>query len=196
MSAYVINLTINTGTDFIQVFDLYKSSNRVIDLTNYTAASSLRKHKNSSTSVSFTVGFPDRKKGKIKISIPSWVTSRLKPGKYVYDILLTNSSGDKRIVVEGTILARAGVSTGCSFSTPTSAQRLCIAVIDENDSNSVITMDTLWSQFRSSYPNRTFYLLQPTNVGFGVSVNNSNYNTLSCPNNFLNETIVNIPPLI
>jgi hypothetical protein len=196
MSVYVNNLTINIGTDFVQTYDLYQSGGKVIDLTGYSAASSLRKHRDSGTAVSFTVGFPDRTNGKIKISIPSWTTNRLKPGRYVYDILMTKPNGDKGIIVEGTIHARAGISTGCSFSTPTSAQRLCIAVIDESDSQTASGMYTKWEQFRSSYPNRTFYLLQPTNVGYGNSVNNTNYTDLVCPDNFLNETTVNVSPLI
>jgi hypothetical protein len=196
MSVYVNNLTINIGTDFIQTYDLYQSDGKSINLTGYSAASSLRKHRGSGTAVSFTVGFPDRKNGKIKISIPSWTTSRLKPGRYVYDIMMTKANGEKTIIVEGTINARPSISTGCSFSLPTSAQRLCIAVIDENDNIPVSVMETLWEQFRSTYPNRTFYLLQPTTVGFGVSVNNTNYDTLRCPDNFLSETTVNVPPLI
>ena len=103
MSVYVNNLTINIGTDFVQTYDLYQSGGKVIDLTGYSAASSLRKHRDSGTAVSFTVGFPDRTNGKIKISIPSWTTNRLKPGRYVYDILMTKPNGDKGIIVEGTI---------------------------------------------------------------------------------------------
>ena len=194
MSVYVNNLTINIGTDFVQTYDLYQSGGKVIDLTGYSAASSLRKHRDSGTAVSFTVGFPDRTNGKIKISIPSWTTNRLKPGRYVYDILMTKPNGDKGIIVEGTIHARAGISTGCSFSLPTSAQRLCIAVIDE--ASGLTDQDNKWSQFRSSYPNRTFYLLQPTNVGYGNSVNNTNYTDLACPHNYLNETTVNVSPMI
>jgi hypothetical protein len=196
MAVYVNNLTINIGTDFVQTYDLYQSGGKVINLTGYSAASSLRKHRDSGTAVSFTVGFPDRTNGKIKISIPSWTTNRLKPGRYVYDILMTKPNGDKGIIVEGTIHARAGISTGCSFSTPTSAQRLCIAVIDESDSQTASGMYTKWEQFRSTYPNRTFYLLQPTGVGYGTSVNNTNYTDLACPDNFLNETTVNVSPLI
>lgn len=196
MAVYVNNLTINIGTDFEQIYDLYQSGGKIIDLAGYTAASSLRKHKGSTTSVSFTVGFPDRKNGQIKISIPSWISSRLKPGRYVYDILLTKPTGDKSIVVEGNINARAGISTGCSFSLPTSAQRFCIAVIDENSETGQVAMGNLWGQFRSTYPNRTFYLLQPTIVGYGNSVNNTNYDELKCPDNFLNETTVNVSPLI
>jgi len=197
MSVYVKNLTINNGTDFTEKFELYQTGGNPIDLTNYNAASSLRKHSNSQTSVSFTVGFTDRKNGKIKISIPSWTTSRLKPGRYVYDILLTKPNGDKTIAVEGSVLARAGISTGCSFAVPTSAQRLCIAVIDENSNTPASGMSTKWDTFRSTYPNRTFYLLQPTaSNGFGQLVNNTNYTTLKCPDNFLNETTVNVSPLI
>ena len=69
-------------------------------------------------------------------------------------------------------------------------------MIDESDRESKSGMSTKWATFRNSYPNRTFYLLQPTTVGFGVSVNNTNYDTLRCPSNFLTETTINVPPLI
>lgn len=197
-AVYTHNITINSGADYTQEYDLFESGGRVINLTNYSAKAQLRKHKGSSTAVSFTIGFTNRSAGKIKLSIPSWTTSRLKPGRYVYDILFTKPNGDRDIVLEGNANVRAGISTGCSFSLPTSAQRLCIAVIDESSGNihTTATMQTKWEQFRSTYPNRTFYLLQPTDVGYGTSVNNTNYNILKCPDNFLNETTVNTTPLI
>lgn len=43
---------------------------------------------------------------------------------------------------------------------PTSATRTCIAVIDEC-SQYATTMKDSWNNFRASYPNRPFYLLQP-----------------------------------
>lgn len=196
MAVYVNNISINCGTDFTQEYDLFETGGKVINLSNFTAAASLRKHRGSTTAVSFTVSFINRAKGKIKLFIPSWTTGNLKPGRYMYDVMLTGPSGAKSLIVEGNINARAGISTGCDFSLPTSAQRLCIAVIDENDSQTQTHMDTKWAEFRSTYPNRTFYLLQPTTVGFGVSVNSTNYTTLRCPNQFLNETTVNHPPLI
>ncbi len=124
--------------------------------------------------VSFNVGFLDRVNGKINISIPSWTTAKLKEGRYVYDILFTSPGGKKEIVLEGRINVRAGISTGCDFSKPTSAQRLCIAVIDEADAQATSTFSTLWTQFRTNYPNRTFYLLQPTTAGFSVESNKTN----------------------
>ena len=196
MAVYVNNISINCGTDFTQEYDLFETGGRVINLSNFTAAASLRKHRGSTTAVSFTVSFVNRTNGKIKLFIPSWTTANLKPGRYMYDVMLTGPSGAKSLIVEGNINARAGISTGCDFSLPTSAQRLCIAVIDENDSNSTTHMKDKWAEFRTTYPNRTFYLLQPTGVGFGVSVTNSNYNTLRVPDQYLNETTVNVPPLI
>ena len=197
MSAYVHNLTILGGADFNQEYDMLETGGEPIDLTGYTGKSQIRKHKDSATSVSFNVGFVDRSNGKINISIPSWTTAKLKEGRYVYDILFTSPGGKKEIVLEGRINVRAGISTGCDFSKPTSAQRLCIAVIDEADSGSTTQFSTLWTQFRTNYPNRTFYLLQPTTVGFGVNSNNTtNYFVLRCPDNFLSETTVNVTPLI
>ena len=208
MAVYVNNITVNCGTDFTQDYDLFETGGKVIDLTGFTMSAALRKHRGSGTSVSFTTSFVSRSQGKIKLFIPSWISGNLKPGRYLYDVLLTSPGGAKSIIVEGNVNARAGISTGCNFSLPTSAQRLCIAVVDENAGTQTFAgMYTKWENFRTTYPNRTFYLLQPTPIGccgtdsalgtgFGSLVDNNTYNTLHCPDNFLNETTVNISPLI
>ena len=197
MSAvYVHNINVNSGTDYEQEYDMYEVGGKILDLTNYSARAQLRKHRGSATAVSFTVGFVDRTKGKVKLSIPSWQTSRLKPGRYVYDILFTKPAGTQEVVLEGTVNVRAGISTSCfgGGTTPGSAQRLCIAVIDE--ASNLSDASTKWEQFRNTYPGRTFYLLQPTDPGFGTLVNNTNYQSMNCPGNFLNETTINTGRLI
>ena len=196
MSAvYVHNITVDSGTDYEQEYDLHEVGGKVVDLANHTARAQIRKHRGSSTSVNFIVGFPDRSKGKVKLSIPSYVTSRLKPGRYLYDILFTKPGGTQEVVLEGSVRVRAGYSTGCfGGSKPCSAQRLCIAVIDE--ASSLTDAGTKWAQFRTTYPGRTFYLLQPDNAGFGTLVNSSNYTEMKCPGQFLNETTVNTGRLI
>lgn len=192
-AVYVNNITINSGEDFSQIYDLYDGADPM-DLTGYSAQAKLRKYPGSSSYVTFNIGFPNKLEGKIRIFIPAWITRGLKSGRYVYDILLTKPNGKKQIIVEGMVLVRAGISLPGKL--PTSAERVCIAVIDENDSNSIATMKALWTQFRSTYPNRIFYLLQPTTSGFGDPVGQSNYSTLRCPDNFLSETTVNVSPLI
>ena len=200
MSAvYVHNITIDSGTDFEQEYDMFEVGGKSVDLSNHTARAQIRKHRGSLTATSFIVGFPSRAKGKVKLTIPSYVTAALKPGRYIYDILFTKPGGTKEIVLEGTVRVRQGISTGCFGGTaglPSSAQRLCIAVIDESDSQTQSDMYDKWAQFRGSYPNRTFYLLTPRNEGFGHLVDKSDYNRIRMPQNFANETTVNTGRLI
>ena len=198
MSAvYVHNITVNSGSDYEQEYDLFEVGGRIVDLTNHTARAQIRKHRGSSTAVNFIVGFPDRSKGKVKLSIPSYTTARLKPGRYLYDILFTKPGGTNEVILEGTVNIRAAISTGCfGGAKPGSAQRLCIAVIDESDSQTQSDMSTRWRQFRSTYPGRTFYLLQPEDPGFGTLVDSTTYNIMKCPGQFLNETTVNTGRLI
>ena len=200
MSAvYVHNITIDSGTDYEQEYDMFEVGGKSVDLTNHTARAQIRKHRGSLTATSFIVGFPDRAKGKVKLTIPSYVTSALKPGRYIYDILFTKPGGTKEIVLEGTVRVRQNISTGCFGGTtglPSSAQRLCIAVIDESDSQTQSGMYDKWAQFRSTYPNRTFYLLMPRSDGFGHLVDKKEYNLIMMPQNFANETTVNTGRLI
>ena len=68
------------------------------------------------------------------------------------------------------------VATGklltCGDST-TNANRWVVAVIDEDDIQSIISMRNQWTSFRSSYPDRCFHLLEP--------YRNPKYNTYSYP---------------
>ena len=200
MSAvYVHNITIDSGTDFEQEYDMFEVGGKSVDLTNHTARAQIRKHRGSLTATSFIVGFPDRAKGKVKLTIPNYVTAGLKPGRYIYDILFTKPGGTKEIVLEGTVRVRQNISTGCFGGTaglPSSAQRLCIAVIDESSSQTQSGMSTKWAQFRGTYPNRTFYLLMPKGEGFGHEVDTTEYVEIRMPQNFGTETTVNTGRLI
>ena len=192
---YTNNITVNIGEDFDQEYDLLESGGATIDLTNYTARCQLRKHVDSSSYISFGVGFPDRKNGKINIHLPGWATSRLKSGRYVFDVLVNKPNGDKEIVVEGSANVRAGISTSCAFSSPNSDQRICIAIVG-NSYQTFETMESRWTTFRNTYPNRQLYLIYPNNPGYGTLASNTHYDTLRTPDNFLNETTVNVKPLI
>ena len=192
---YVNNITIDSGEDFSQDFTLLETGGKLVDLTNYTAKGQLRKHADSNTAITFQIEYVDRVKGKIALNIPRWTTSLLKSGRYVYDVMVTKPNGTKEMVLEGTALVRPGVSKSSEYSTPGSDDRTCIAVIDDS-LQTTADMLTKWEQFRTTYPNRTFYLLQPTSDGFGNFVTETNWDALKVPDNFLAETTVNISPLI
>ena len=113
MTVFVQNLTINAGETFSRDLDILSADGTGgVDLTGYSANSHLRKHTDSVLSAVIAVGITSATKGKINISIASTITTNIKPGRHVYDILLTKPNGNKLIAVEGTALVRPGISTG------------------------------------------------------------------------------------
>jgi hypothetical protein len=111
MSAvYVSNIVINAGTDFSQTFTLESSnSNSALDLSGYSVDAQMRKWSGSSTSYTFTTSIVSSSEGKINILLDSSITSTIKPGRYIYDILITKNSITTR-VIEGMVLVREGVT--------------------------------------------------------------------------------------
>jgi hypothetical protein len=110
-AVYVNNLVINSGTDFSQSFTLEGIDNSPLNLTDYEVNAQMRKWVGSSTSITFTtsVEFPFTS-GRILISLSSEDTVNIKPGRYVYDIIITDSFGIKIRVIEGMVLVREGVT--------------------------------------------------------------------------------------
>ena len=111
-AVYVTNIVINSGADFTQYFNLETSDTQSpLDLTGYQVNAQFRKWSGSSTSVSFatTVTNPPTL-GQVYLSLSEQNTVSLKPGRYVYDILLTDYFGVKTRVVEGMVLVREGVT--------------------------------------------------------------------------------------
>tara|TARA_S200002703_G_scaffold145129_1_gene139298 strand:- start:3821 stop:4165 length:345 start_codon:yes stop_codon:yes gene_type:complete len=111
-AVYVSNIVINQGVDFSQVFNLADSSNDSIDLTDYVLTAQMRKHAGSSVSHNLnpTVVQPPTSGG-VRITLTDVQTSALKPGRYVYDIIVTqNNDGPKTRVVEGSAIVREGVT--------------------------------------------------------------------------------------
>lgn len=113
MSVYARNLVINTSADFSETLELTQTGGLPVSLVGFGASCYMRKTPESSSYVGFGVSFIDRPNGKIVISMDSTVTSTLKSGRYVYDLLLIRPNTTKVIGVEGTILVRGGISTGC-----------------------------------------------------------------------------------
>ena len=70
----------------------------------------------------------------------------------------------------------------------TSANRTCIAIIDESSNQSMSGMATKWNTFRTSYPDRVFWLLQPTNKTTGGIWYSDQIIELRVPPEFMEET--------
>ena len=111
MSVYVSNLQINAGTDFSQVFTLEDgSTNLALKLNNYSVKSQMRKHATATGVTTFTSSIENSAAGQIKIGLSASQTASLKEGRYVYDVVITDSSSVMTRVIEGMALVRAGVT--------------------------------------------------------------------------------------
>lgn len=106
MAIYVVNVIIDQGADFQQTFDLAAANDEPLDLTGYTASAQLRKHATSKLFYDFTVTFTDRVNGQIKLALTDTITKRIKAGRYIYDLLLTDSNLEKTKILEGSALVR------------------------------------------------------------------------------------------
>ena len=112
MAVYVSNLTINTGATFSQTFSLENiTSNAALDLSGFSASSQMRKHAGSTNvAATFTASIQNAENGQVQVCLSSVTTATLKPGRYVYDVIVSDSVGEVTRVVEGSVLVRQGVT--------------------------------------------------------------------------------------
>lgn len=111
-AVYVNNLVINSGSDFSQTFTLEGgNTNSSFDLSNYTVESQMRKWAGSSTATTFnaSIVYPETQ-GQILLELTSTQTSNLKPGRYVYDVVIEDNYNTRSRVIEGMVLVTEGVT--------------------------------------------------------------------------------------
>jgi hypothetical protein len=115
MAVYVANIVIDQGCDFAINYELQDTAtNQPKILVGYGITAQLRKTYSSSNYVSFASSISLPSSGLISISLTDAQTSSLKPGRYVYDVLIQanglGSIDDRVKAVEGMALVRAGVT--------------------------------------------------------------------------------------
>ena len=113
MSVYVANLVINTDSDFNQTSTLEDAAtNSGLNLAGYSIKAQLRKWpgEDDAKKVDCTTTILSTSGGRIQISLTDNKTGDLNDGRHVYDILLTDPSGNKTRVIEGSAWVRKGVS--------------------------------------------------------------------------------------
>ena len=103
MAVPAVNIVVEKGTDYEEVFTVNNPDGSPLNLTGYTGASKIRKFPESSTSTSFNVGIVSTA-GQVVVSLANTVSLSLNPGRYYYDVIITSSSGKKTKVVDGMVL--------------------------------------------------------------------------------------------
>jgi len=108
--AALSNIYIDQGSDFTTTISLTDSNGDVLDLTGYTALAQVRKSYGSTTIAATFTTVLTADSGQLALSLTDTVTAAMDSGRYVYDVLLTDGSGDKTRVLEGQAVLTPGVS--------------------------------------------------------------------------------------
>jgi hypothetical protein len=108
--ASFVEFTIEQNANFNTVLDLKDAGNNILNLSGYQAAAQMRKSYYSSTAIDFTVELTNPTGGQITISMTAATTSEIIPGRYVYDVLITDPQGIKTRVIEGIVTVLPSVT--------------------------------------------------------------------------------------
>lgn len=111
MAAYV-ELQIDQGSTFQNIINLTDdATNANLNLSNYTVTSRLKKSYYTSTiAANVTCTISDSANGQVTMSITAANTANLSPGRYVFDVKMTDGSGVVSKVLEGIAFVSPGVS--------------------------------------------------------------------------------------
>ena len=108
--ASISNIFIDQGADFTTTVTVTDSNGDAVSLVGYSAAAQIRKSYSSSTSTDFTTSISNASGGEITITLSDTQTAALEAGRYLYDVLITASGGDKSRVVEGQVTVNPSVT--------------------------------------------------------------------------------------
>lgn len=100
--AVTSNLLIEQGATFTITINYNDDLGNPNDLTSYTAQSKMRRSFYSSNATSLTASITNPANGEIVLSMTAANTANLRPGRYVYDLEVSNATQTLR-VIEGII---------------------------------------------------------------------------------------------
>ena len=104
MAAGYQELFLEQGSDFSTSITLTDVNGDPYDLTDYTAKSQVKKsYYSSNTTANFVITISDPTSGVVGISLDSANTANIAAGRYVYDVLIKNSSNNITRVLEGIV---------------------------------------------------------------------------------------------
>ena len=109
MAAYS-ELFVEQYADYTTKINVDDLQGDAINLTGYSASSQVRKSYYSTTAYEFTANISDPVTGEITLSMPAANTANMSPGRYVYDLKITDPEDVITRVVEGIVVVSPGVT--------------------------------------------------------------------------------------
>lgn len=107
--ASISNLYIDAGATYSNIITVTSSTGAPLNLTGYTVASQMRKSYGSSTAYSFTSSVFNTN-GQIRLQLTPQQSQAIPPGRWLYDVEITSSSGTKTRVVEGIVVVNPEIT--------------------------------------------------------------------------------------
>ena len=110
MAAYS-EITIEQGANLTSTITVNDTQGDAVNLTTYSASSQLRKSYYSSSANTLTATITGNANGQITLSMTAANTAALTPGRYVFDLVITNSVDNSVTrVIEGTAIVLPSVT--------------------------------------------------------------------------------------
>lgn len=110
MAAY-LELTIEQNANLTSIVTVNDAQGDAVNLTTYSASSQLRKSYYSSSANTLTATVTGNANGEITLTMTAANTALLTPGRYVYDLVITNSTDNSKTrVIEGTAIVLPSVT--------------------------------------------------------------------------------------
>src|ERR1044072_3125774 len=97
-----LDLTVDQGTSFTTTIELTDANDVAFDLSLYTGAGQFRKNSDSSSYAEFDISL-DEDTGARTLTLTPHQPADLEPGRYVYDVELTDELNNIIRVIEGIV---------------------------------------------------------------------------------------------
>ena len=110
MAAY-LEISIEQGANLTSIVTVNDAQGDAVNLTTYSASSQLRKSYYSSSANTLAATVTGNANGQITLTMTAANTALLTPGRYVYDLVITNSTDNSKTrVIEGTAIVLPSVT--------------------------------------------------------------------------------------
>ena len=107
-SAADYNITINNNADYTRTF-LVKTNGSVTNISGHSFAGKLRQHHTNTASIDFTTAIVDASAGTFSATLTDTTTATMTAGTWRYDIVMTDASGIKTKLLQGTAEVVPGI---------------------------------------------------------------------------------------
>lgn len=105
------NLYIDQGSEFYKEFPVTDENKNVVNLSSFTASASMKKSYSSVDSIDLNANIPEPSNGIVSVYLTSDQSAELAAGRYVFDLVVTNTTTNGRIrAVEGICVVNPGVT--------------------------------------------------------------------------------------